>query len=218
MLAEALRSIVGADEICILDDGSSFNVRDIVASSGIVCPSIRTTVAGVLRPEERVVTARFGRNANKAIREVCGDVIAYLCDDDLFHPGWIQAIKEAWATEPTRHWAKGEWGIFEDGTLPCEISQCPCPLDERHRMTTGNFAYKKTCPETCGLWWNEEKVAVHDNFLINDALPQAHSYESIPTIGLAGWRREHRYNMLKYVHGENYTKTALAILKREHLE
>lgn len=218
MLGEALRSIVGADEVCILDDGSSFEVGEIVASSGIVCPSIRTTVAGALSPEERVVTARFGRRANKAIREACGDVITYLCDDDLFHPGWIAKIKDTWDIKPVLHWAKGEWGIFEDGTSPCDITQRPCPLSERHRMTTGNFAHQKRCSEKCGIWWSETAVAVHDNYLIHTALPRAHSYASIPTIGLAGWRREHRYNMLKYVRGEDYAQTALAILKREHLE
>lgn len=218
MLGEALRSIVAADEVCILDDGSTFDVDEVVASSGLVCPSIRTVVAGKVTTAERMTTARFGRSANTAIREADGDVIAYLCDDDLFHHGWLQAIRDTWDTRPELHWAKGEWGLFEDGTLPTEIVECPCPLGDGHGMTTGNFVHRKECSLVCGLWWDETKVAVHDNHLINQALPQAHSYECIPTIGLAGWRREHRFNMLKYVHGEEYTKSASAILKRDRLE
>jgi glycosyltransferase involved in cell wall biosynthesis len=218
MLGEALRSIVGADEVCILDDGSAFNVDEVVASSGLICSAIRTVVAGKLTAAERMSTARFGRNANTAIREATGDVITYLCDDDLFHRDWIMTIRDAWDTASELHWAKGEWGIFEDGTVPQDIPQCPCPLADGHRMTTGNFAHRKMCAELCGLWWDETKVAVHDNALINQALPQVHSYESIPTIGVAGWRREHQFNMLKYVHGEYYAKSALAVLKRDRLE
>lgn len=218
MLGEALRSIVGADEVCVLDDGSSFNVDKIVASSGLSCPLIRTSVASGLTVKERVATARFGRNANKAIREASGDVIAYLCDDDLFHHGWIEAVKDAWDGNPDLHWARGKWGVFQDGTVPRPIGECLCPLSERHRMTTGNFAHRRTCPGECGVWWSETKVAVHDNWLINYALPKAHSYESIPEVGLAGWRREHAYNMLKHVRGDDYAESAPAILRRERLE
>lgn len=218
MLGEALRSIVGADEVLVADDGSSFDVDRVVSSSGLSCRSVRIMAAGPMTTEKRLVTARLGKNANSAIRAASGDVITYLCDDDLFHPGWIQTIKDVWSGRPDLHWAKGKWGLFKDGEIPHPIEECLCPLHAAHLMTTGNFAHLKSCVASCNMWWSEKSVAVHDNYLINAALPRAHPYASVPDIGLAGWRREHDYNMLKYVRGENYAENAPAVLKRGFLE
>lgn len=218
MLGEALRSIIGADEVFVVDDGSSFDVDKVVASSGLACPAVYTMIAGPMTTKERLVTARFGKGTNKAIRATSGDVITYLCDDDLFHPGWIRTIKDTWDGKPDLHWARGKWGLFKDGEALRPIEECLCPLHWAHLMTTGNFAHLRACTLKCGMWWSEMSVAVHDNYLINAALPKVHPYGSVPDIGLAGWRREHDYNMLKYVRGENYAENASAVLKRETLE
>lgn len=217
MLTEALKSIVGADDVCIVDDGSDFDIAKVIADSKISTPSFRMMMAKPMTVEDRLVTARFGKNTNRAVRESPGDVIAYLCDDDLFHPSWVPSIKEAWRKSPDLHWAKGEWGVFDDGQTPVAIDQRLCPMPQP-RMTTGSFVHTKKCALECGLWWSEETVAVHDNYLINLALPRKHRYESIPLIGLAGWRREHAYNMLKYVKVNDYEKSAEDVLKRDRLE
>lgn len=216
MLREALSSIVGADEIIVLDDGSSFDVHQVVEEAASA-PRVQTKVAAPLTVEKRLSTARFGKNTNVAVAEALGNVIAYLCDDDLFHPGWMDSIRKAWADKPDLHWAKGEWGVFEDGQAHIEIDKRPCPLPA-HRMTTGSFCHMKACALGCGVKWSEETIAVHDNYLIHNALPQKHSFEGIPLIGPAGWRREHPYNMLKHVVVNDYAHSAKKLLKDGFLE
>ena len=83
MLGEALQSIIGADEILVVDDGSQFDVKKVVYENRPKdCNNVSWWKKPDLTHKERIVTPRVGKNMNEAIEKSSSDVIAYLCDDD----------------------------------------------------------------------------------------------------------------------------------------
>lgn len=193
MLGEALASLAaaGPDQVVLVDDGSDFNARAVVRRT---FPKAIAVQAAKLTLEERLITPRLGRLINQALGKATGDVVTYLCDDDLFHPGWIAAVRAWFAVRPTEHWTRGLWYQFQDGETPGAIH---CPLDPR-RMTTGNFAHRIACYRDEGIRWNETSVACHDDMFLWD-VHRFHNTHAIPDCGaVAGWRRVHRHNALGY--------------------
>lgn len=215
MLGEALSSIKGADEVIVLDDGSTFDVDQVVKDSDLDCPSVSVRKLPKLEVKERLGKPRTGAAINRAIRETKADIIAYLCDDDVFDPGWPVEIKKFFrAQDDDVHFVRATWGLFEDGKKPMTIH---CQLGE-HRMTMGNFAHRRSCCSEHGLWWSERGAAVPDNIFIGD-LGMIHPWSSISTLPvMAGWRRLHAYNMLQFTNGSLFTPKAEEVLKRGMLE
>jgi hypothetical protein len=196
MLAEALQSIELADEIIVFDDGSTFDVDAVVAASVRPGPATRITRNPPTPVEDRMKTPRVGKAINTAIRESIGDVIAYLCDDDIFYPSWLADIRKYYDEGGKNHWVKGWWGNFKDWEPRDPIIWNPM-MAPHHGLTTGSFAHLKTCATECGVLWSETSVAVHDAFLVMK-LEGVHATGKIPNIGLAGWRRNHKFNMIKH--------------------
>lgn len=216
MLAEALDSIKGADEVFILDDGSDFDIVEVARPffnkfSKTLCRRSREMTV-----DQRLVTPRVGRSINQAIKDATGDAIAYLCDDDLFHPDWIENIRKHLLGNPAKpHIMYAQWNLFKDGEKPGD-RVLPLVYWE---LTTGNFAHRRDCPSKCDVWWSETTVACHDSHFIH-WLQEKHPKETVPKPPgvVAGWRRDHPYNMALFSNNQSYTDKAREVLSRGYLE
>jgi len=213
MLAEALASLAaaGPDQVILVDDGSDFNARQLVRRT---FPKAIMVQAAKLTLEERLITPRLGRLINQALSKVTSDVVTYLCDDDLFHPGWLSAVRNWFDVHPSEHWTRGLWYQFQDGALPGAEH---CPLDRR-QLTTGNFAHRIDCFTGCGFRWNETSIACHDDMMLWD-VHRFHNTHAIPDSGaVAGWRRQHAHNALGYTSHAVYHANAAELFSRGWLE
>ncbi len=210
MLAEALQSIYHADEILVMDDGSDFDVDRVVRDNAPPdCPIILTKKPS-LTVEERLITPRVGKSMNEAIRCASSEVIAYLCDDDIFTPEWILGVKEYYDSGGLKgHWVRGLWGIFVDPHNPLRLEDTAehlrcniCPMGG-HGLTTGSFAHLVACSYKCGVWWSDASVAIHDSYFVSN-YERIHQEDPAPLIKVAaGWRREHPFNMMKHASGDD---------------
>lgn len=218
MLREALVSLAAArpDQVVLVDDGSDF---DAVAATRTVFPLggpfSNAVSAATMSVAERLVTPRLGRLINQALSLVSCDVVAYLCDDDLFHAGWLDAVRGWFDAHPAEHWTRGDWYTFQDGAPP--TMDRPCPLDSR-MLTTGNFAHRIDCYRDEGIRWNAGSVACHDDMFLWD-VHRVHNTHAILHCGAAaGWRRLHRHNALHYAAGAQYTPNGAELFKGGWLE
>lgn len=215
MLREALSSLAAAapDQLIVTDDGSDFDVR-----AGLRAFSAFSVVTVIDAPKmttaERLITPRLGSLINQALSKVTCDVVTYLCDDDLFHPGWLDACRAWFDLHPAEHWTRGTWYQFQDGDTPgAEV----CPLDHR-QLTTGNFAHRIDCYRDEGIRWNESTVACHDDMFLWD-VHRHHNTHAIPDSGaVAGWRRLHAHNALQYTTHAVYTPNAGELFAKGWLE
>jgi glycosyltransferase involved in cell wall biosynthesis len=211
MLREALASIADADQVIVTDDGSDFDVVDIVRD---YYPDALFVQAPLMSIDERLTTPRLGRLINQALSLVTCDIVTYLCDDDLFHPGWIAAVRAWFDGHLAEHWTRGIWYQFQDGD---ERGAVPCPLDER-QMTTGNFAHRIDCFRNEGIRWNEASVACHDDMMLWD-VDRFHNTHQVPECGaVAGWRRLHKHNALGYTQHAVYAPHAHELFAKGWLE
>jgi glycosyltransferase involved in cell wall biosynthesis len=211
MLAEALSTIAGCDQLIVTDDGSDFDVRRVIKKTH---PRAQFVIAPKLTTAERLTTARLGSLINQALSLVTSDVVAYLCDDDLFHPGWLPALRAWFDANPGQHWTRGRWYQFQHGETP---GGDICPLDPR-QMTTGNFAHRIDCYRDEGIRWNETSVACHDDMFLWD-VHRFHNTHAIPDCGaVAGWRRLHAHNALNYTSYAVYGPNAGDLFKGGWLE
>ncbi len=90
------------EEILVIDNGCQEEVRELVE---------RTLPRGRYIPERRV-GLDFARN--RAIAAATGDILAYLDDDAVADPFWVQAIAESFAGHPTA-------GVVTGLTPPMEL-------------------------------------------------------------------------------------------------
>lgn len=213
MLREALASLKAAapDQVVLVDDGSDFNARAVARK---VFPKIVVVQAAKLTLAERLTTPRLGSLINQALGKVTSDVVTYLCDDDLFHIGWLNAVRRFFDMHTADHWTRGTWYQFQDGDA---TGADPCPLDIR-QMTTGNFAHRIDCYRDEGVRWNEGTVACHDDVFLWAVQPVHNTY-SIPDCGqVAGWRRLHAHNALSYTSHAAYHANAAELFMNGWLE
>jgi hypothetical protein len=206
-----------------VDDGSDvFDPRDWADDH----PGITSLVLGERRSVDRRMTQpSLGRLINGALHIAYHTLkmayIAYLCDDDLFVPGWPKVARECFEAYPETHVVRGSWRSFDDPLkdgIPMSRPRKsrPAPLDAR-KMTTGNFAHRSGCYIE-GLRWSEETVAVHDDTFLWRLL-QLHPMETVlDAKTLAGYRREHAYNGANYTSHTQYGVGAYEWLSRGALE
>lgn len=202
MLCEALGTITGCDQLIVTDDGSDFDVKALIRGCA---PDAEFVVASKMTIQERLATPRLGKLINRALALVRCDVVTYLCDDDLFHPYWLPAVRAYFDAYPDEHWVRGAWFAFDDA----DPKRTPerCALDMR-QLTTGNFAHRTLCFRDEHIGWDETTIASHDNaFLWNAA--RCHDMRAVPFAGVvAGWRRLHKHNALPYAARDGYTPNA----------
>jgi len=214
MLHEALDSLRRArpDQVVLVDDGSDFNAAAAVRA---VFPEARAIVAPQMSLGERLVTPRLGRLINQALALVEADAVTYLCDDDLFYPSWLDAVRAWFDANPGQHWTRGEWYVFQDGETP-NLNQL-CPLDHR-MLTTGNFAHRLECYRDEGIRWSEGSIACHDDMFLWD-VHRIHNTHAVPHCGaVAGWRRLHAHNALGYTQNAVYRANAGELFAQGWLE
>lgn len=216
MLAEALASIVGADQVIVADDGSTFDVAAAVRTSAQ--PDALIVANLPIEPLQRMRQPTCGALVNQAIRLVTCDYLTLLCDDDLLAPDWLPAVVKHFDSNPTSHMCRGDWLRFEDGADPLTTAR-ECVWDCDPPLTTGNFAVRTECAGGCGCWWSEDTVSCHDAAYL-DAYLRKHGSRDIGHVGvLAGYRREHAYNMLRWMGQKNdYKPETLALFERGRLE
>lgn len=207
MLAEALATVRAnrPDEVILVDDGSSFDPVPLVERH---CPGARYVLADRMTVAARLTTPRLGSLINRALGKATGDVVAYLCDDDLWADGWLDAVRAHWDRHPTATLVRGDWRVFADGQPA--TSQCPpCPLDVRG-MTTGNFAHRRGLS---GATWPTHTVSSHDDEFCWNLYRAGHPVlGGVPRVGFAGYRREHRHNALRFTTNHEYTAEAATML------
>jgi hypothetical protein len=212
MLCEALSTVRGCDQLIVTDDGSDFDVEALVR--GCV-PDAQFVTAPKMSVAERLTTPRLGKLINRALELVTCDVVTYLCDDDLFHPHWLPAVRWFFDQAPDQHWTRGAWFAFDESDP--ERTPTRCKLDGR-QLTTGNFAHRIACFRDEKIGWDETTIASHDNaFLWNAA--RVHDMRLVPFAGVvAGWRRLHQHNALPYAARDGYSKNGAQLFARGWLE
>jgi glycosyltransferase involved in cell wall biosynthesis len=212
MLCEALSTCLDADQLIVTDDGSDFDVQALVRGCR---PDAQFVINGPMTVAERLKTPRLGNLINRALSLVTCDTVTYLCDDDLFHPQWLPAVRAWFRWYPDQHWARGAWYAFEES----DQARIPtrCPLDGR-QLTTGNFAHRIGCFREENVRWDETTVASHDNAFLWSAAKH-HDMHRVPFIPVvAGWRRLHKHNALPYAAGHDYAHGAAALFREGFLE
>lgn len=215
MLAEALGSIRGAAQIIVADDGSDFDPREVIMAAELpMSVDIWVVREPRISVEARLTTPRTGALLNWSLTLVTCPIVTYLCDDDLFDPGWPAAAAAWLDAHPDQHVVAGDWYEFDDGEAP---GSRPCSLDTRG-LTTGNFAHRLSCVRDEGLRWSEGTVVSHDDQFAWGLLG-LHGLTEAPRCGApAGWRRLHRHNAIHYARGHGYAPGAEALFAGTWLE
>lgn len=221
MLDLAFRSIVGADQVILVDDGSdAFDPAAWQREHGL-----QYSVLAVQRSlAQRMTQPSLGRLINGALFLAVNvaklAAVTYLCDDDLFAPTWIEAVRQTLADPDGPHLCRGRWRSFDDpltdGPLAKPGRSRPTPLDKR-KMTTGNFAHRTECYLE-GFRWSEETVAVHDDAALWRLNGLHRLDQAAETKVLAGYRREHAYNGAHFTTHAQYGIGAYEWLSRKTLE
>jgi glycosyltransferase involved in cell wall biosynthesis len=158
-LASVLRQTSPADEIILIDDGST---DDGAARA-------ETALAGV--PKARVIRQRnSGADAtlNRLIEVAAGDFIAVLNSDDVFAPGKLARCREVIAREPGVGLICGRIGIIDENGMRQTSGittdwlaraeafrvRCGSPklslLHENYVATTSNMVFSRALWKACG--------------------------------------------------------------------
>lgn len=207
-------------EIILVDDGSdAFSPEDWANAH-----EIRYRMFGTQRSvDQRMTVPSLGRLINGALftaNRIRAAQVAYLCDDDLFAPSWLHAVGTHLQDPDDPHVCRGQWRSFDDpltdGPLAKPVRSRLTPLDVR-KMTTGNFAHRTECWEE-GFRWSERTVAVHDDTALWNLNAIHPLRDAVDTKTLAGYRREHAWNMARYTSHQDYAVGAEEVLRREVLE
>lgn len=199
LLRECLLSVAAARpyEVFIADDGSDcltaegrpFSVPRVAAFALLYRCHFAIVQNPPLSVDERMTAKRQGELVNRAFAQATGDIYTLICDDDLMHPGWLDALRAEWTANPNRELVRGTWLQFEDGQTPSEADPL-CPMDDR-QMTAGNFAWHASLTRERGAEWPVGLLNCLDNGFLWNLHARNVGQFGAPHVGMAGWRREH---------------------------
>lgn len=142
-LESVLSQTVAADQVLVMDDGSTDNTPAILESYGA-----RITV--LRQPNKGVAAAR-----NALVNRAVGDLVAFVDADDLWHPRYLEVQRRLFEEHPnavaffTGHVSFSGYGSFEwDRTsVDCQVhAELIHPLNFFKRYnSTGVFATMSIC-------------------------------------------------------------------------
>jgi glycosyltransferase involved in cell wall biosynthesis len=185
MIAETLKSIDYADQIIIVDDGSDFDPIDIVNELGIDIPT-KIIKAKPAPLEVRINQPRLGKMLNGALSQVETTLVTYICDDDIFGPGWLKISTDWMHEHPACHVIKG--GVLH---FINDISDARPGYIDGRGLTSGNIVHRRECAQVEGIKWLEDSLdCIDDAFFWS--MHSLHNTWMIPFINqLAIYRRVH---------------------------
>ncbi|MBP0496106.1 glycosyltransferase family 2 protein [Pararoseomonas indoligenes] len=109
LLAETLDAIIAQSlrphEIIVVDDGSTDSTAEMLATK------YRDLVTTCRIPNSGDLAAR-----NAGLRIASGNLVAFCDSDDLWRPGFLQAMADLWAAEPRTRVAYADFTILQDGS------------------------------------------------------------------------------------------------------
>jgi hypothetical protein len=196
MLRQALASVLiqNPDQVILCDDGSDlFDPEAVLAEFPWKCP------AGVLKSSQRTPEARVTENhicelINTALGKLATEWVAYLCDDDMFAPGWFHIARQyIERNRPQKLWI----GQFYQHSV--EVPGWPCENDltfpyyrDPSGMTTGSFIHHRSIK----VQWPVGAVTNQDAFVVGQILTQAgKTAVSCQVPATALWWRKHNNNL-----------------------
>lgn len=92
-------------ELLVADDDSNEETVSAIEKAAEGDDRVRLIKQAAGRPsmEERRFTTRYCATINRALTEARGDLIAYVCDDDVLYPNSLKVRLEAFDTNPDIH-------------------------------------------------------------------------------------------------------------------
>jgi hypothetical protein len=148
LLPRAIASVLAQTypdfELVVIDDGSSDDTAELLASI-----SDRR-----LRPL-RIDHSGVGAARNAGLEAATGELIAYLDDDNLMHPGWLKSVAWAFEQRPEAQVAYGAIVIDDvnrgDEGLSATMPQAYVNQFDRQRLGEDNLADISAIAHRAGL-------------------------------------------------------------------
>jgi glycosyltransferase involved in cell wall biosynthesis len=164
----------GDFEILLIDNASTDHTRELVLELG----RKHTNLRYIHEPRIGVAAAR-----NRGWREAVGRWVAYLDDDCVAEPEWLEQIRKAFEeVKPAPGCVGGKISLLWDGPRPgwmddailpglglMDWSEEPILLDERHFFGEGNSAYPRHLLEEIG-GFEEALGRIGDRLLSNEGV------------------------------------------------
>lgn len=194
MLRQALASLLiqHPDQVILCDDGSDlFEPEEVVRE---FFPSALVLKADKRTPEARVTENHICELINLALGKVTSTWVAYLCDDDMFAPGWFHIAKQYMRQNTKRKLWIGQfyqhsvevpgWPSENDLTFPY--------YRDPSGMTTGSFIHHRSISPK----WPVGAVTNQDALVVSQIIAQAgESPVSCQVPATALWWRHHKHNL-----------------------
>lgn len=194
MLRQALASLLiqHPDQVILCDDGSDlFDPEDLITEFFV---GAKVLSAPRRSPEARVTENHISELINQALKLVTSEWVTYLCDDDMFAPGWFNIIKQYMKQTPSR---KVWIGQFYQHSV--EVPNWPSENDltfpyyrDPSGMTTGSFIHHRSI----AVKWPEGWATNQDASVVGQII---HQMGEAPTMcqvmATALWWRKHKNNL-----------------------
>ncbi len=104
----------------VLDQTGRFDLEWIVVDGASTDGSVEY-LRSLADPRVRWISEKDAGQSdaiNKALRLVTGEVVGWINSDDLYVPGALAAVAEAFASNPQARWAVGRYEIINDSAQP----------------------------------------------------------------------------------------------------
>ncbi|HWP49306.1 MAG TPA: glycosyltransferase family 2 protein [Candidatus Limnocylindrales bacterium] len=118
---------------------------------------------------------------NKGLRQVTGEIVAFLNSDDLYLPGALMAVAEYFCEHADCKWLCGDTLFFGNEGCRTELIQARVPQSVAHCLMC---AYNAPQP---GMFWRRELL----NAGFQERLRYSFDHELYVRLLLAGYRCEH---------------------------